>query len=63
MLDDWGTANGRAYGKRGIAGTAAQANDWAMFTAIIAVLAPLVVGGLTFSAYLWYLTPNPRGRH
>jgi hypothetical protein len=45
MLDDWGTANGRAYGNRGIAGTAAQANDWAMFTAIIAVLAPLVVVG------------------
>jgi hypothetical protein len=62
MLDDLGTANGRApYGNRGIAGTAVQANDWAMFTAIIAVLAPLVVG-ITFTPYPWYLTPNPRGR-
>jgi hypothetical protein len=59
-----GTANGRVpYGNQGIAGTAVQANDWAMFTAIIAVLSALVVGGITLTAYLRYLTPNPRGRH
>jgi hypothetical protein len=33
-----------------------------MLTAIITVLATLVVGGITLAAYLWYLTPNPRGR-
>jgi hypothetical protein len=30
-----------------------------MFTAIVTVLATLVVGGIAFTAYLWYLTPNP----
>jgi len=33
-----------------------------MLTIIIAVLATLLVGGITLSAYLWYLTPNPRDR-
>ncbi len=33
-----------------------------MLTAIITVLATLVVGAISLGAYLWYLTPNPRGR-
>jgi hypothetical protein len=30
-----------------------------MLTVIIAALATLIVGALTLTAYLWYLTPNP----
>jgi hypothetical protein len=33
-----------------------------MLTAIITVLATLLVGGITLVAYFWYLTPGPRDR-
>jgi len=33
-----------------------------MLIVIIAGLATLLVGGITLTAYLWYLTPNPRDR-
>jgi hypothetical protein len=33
-----------------------------MLPVIIAILAILVVGGITLTAYLWYLTPGPRDR-
>jgi hypothetical protein len=33
-----------------------------MLTVIIAALATLIVGGIVFTAYLWYLTPNPHDR-
>jgi hypothetical protein len=33
-----------------------------MLTVIITVLATLLGGGTTLTAYLWYLTPGPRDR-
>jgi hypothetical protein len=50
------------YRKGRIEAIAVQANDETVFTAIITVLATLIVGVITLGAYLWYLTPNPRGR-
>jgi hypothetical protein len=31
-----------------------------MLAAIVAVLVTLIIGGITLTAYLWYLTPGPR---
>ncbi len=36
-----------------------RANDRKVYTAIITVLATLIVGAITLVAYLWYLTPSP----
>ena len=33
-----------------------------MLTVIITLLATLLVGGITLTAYLWYLIPGPRDR-
>jgi hypothetical protein len=50
------------YRKARIEAITVQANDYKVFTAIITMLATLVVGVITLVAYLWYLTPNPRDR-
>jgi hypothetical protein len=39
-----------------------QGLETSMLTIIIAVLATFLVGGVTLTAYLWYLTPNPHDR-
>jgi hypothetical protein len=36
-----------------------RVNDRKVYTAIITVLATLIVGAITLVAYLWYLTPSP----
>jgi hypothetical protein len=41
---------------------ARQRAETLMLTIMIAVLAPLLVGGITLTAYFWYLTPNPHDR-
>jgi hypothetical protein len=41
---------------------ARQGSEIPMLTIIIALLAPLLVGGITLTAYFWYLTPNPHDR-
>jgi len=41
---------------------ARQGSEIPMLINLIAVLATLLVGGITLAAYLWYLTPNPRDR-
>jgi|HubBroStandDraft_2_1064218.scaffolds.fasta_scaffold715119_1 hypothetical protein len=37
---------------------AVQSNDYKVLIVIMTVMA-LVVGGITFGVYLWYLTPGP----
>jgi hypothetical protein len=39
-----------------------QDQELLMLTVIINMLATLIVGGITLTAYLWYLTPGPRDR-
>jgi hypothetical protein len=41
---------------------ARQGTETPMVTIMIAVLATLLVGGITLTAYFWYLTPNPNDR-
>jgi hypothetical protein len=36
-----------------------RVNDRKVYTAIITVLATLIVGAITLVAYLWYLIPSP----
>jgi hypothetical protein len=39
-----------------------QDQELLMLTVIITLLATLLVGGITLTAYLWYLIPGPRDR-
>jgi hypothetical protein len=41
---------------------ARQPQELLMLTVIITLAATLLGGGMTLTAYLWYLTPGPRDR-